>query len=412
VALVSVALSAALAGPDALPAWSTTASVVSAPSAGPAVLSSVAGSGEGSSDPTYYALNHRVAKTVGGRLLVVLGWHKTGVRLKWSDDGGVTWSAVTRGAHSDGGIDKNMTSGDRPASIAVVDGAAYVVWGSPSYNGVTAMRRLSDLDNAAGPVVGPAVQLSTGSSARRADVAVETAPDGTQRVCFTWWEDTPSGTYNNHYAWVSDLTTDTPTLTKGVLDAVTGSGYYGTLIERPGGLGYMGRRAGGSTYLKTRSNTDPPDVWKAAAVNTRVSSKAAWGAAGAFAGDRWHAAYLSNVTSGAEQTRVSSWSADGNSLTHDLTLNGYLEPALTTDGTTVMLIARRVSDNAVVSRTWTAPGGWSATDNVEVSGLANARNPNTARSLDNGKLLMLLRSDGTSSSQSNVHFASRQALER
>ena len=70
------------------PTSSPTPTTAPQPTPGPAPvdgLSSLASSSVGSSEPTYYTGNSRLAVTRGGRLLAVHGRHTSGVQLAWRD---------------------------------------------------------------------------------------------------------------------------------------------------------------------------------------------------------------------------------------------------------------------------------------------------------------------------------------
>ena len=132
--------------------------------------SRVAAPAEGSSDPTWYASNRRVAVTSRGRVLVVHGSHLQGVQLKWKDPG-EPWRKKTTGRVTDGLLLRGTGTGDWTASIDVArdrDGRqhAWVVWsGWSATNPQTlTMRRLTRLDSPDGPQVGPGVTYE-----RRAD---------------------------------------------------------------------------------------------------------------------------------------------------------------------------------------------------------------------------------------------------
>ncbi|MDQ4094910.1 MAG: hypothetical protein M3174_01710, partial [Actinomycetota bacterium] len=70
--------------------------LVCLPAPAGAVVDTVATPEEGSSDPTWFASNRRVATTKTGRVLVVHGAHAEGVQLKWRDPG-EPWRKRTTG---------------------------------------------------------------------------------------------------------------------------------------------------------------------------------------------------------------------------------------------------------------------------------------------------------------------------
>lgn len=376
---------------------------------GGSTVTEVAPTSDGSSDPTYRIAQHHLDATAAGRLLAVHGQHGDGVRLRWSDDAGVTWSTVTRGSVTDGRMLSGAGTGDRPASIVVAGTVAYVVWGLNSANGDVSFRRLSDLDNAAGPNTG-ATQTAVASIGRLPDIALETKTDGTKRVCLSWWEETSAGTaYNSRYGWITDLTVDNPTLTTGTIVSQTGTGRYGTLVQRDDGLGFVVRGASGNLRLYTRGRDDAVSgAWTEASTNPGVSLSTI--PAAVYAG-KWIAALNSNEAGGTEAFVAQSWAADGTGAATDLTMTGYLYPTLSTDGTTVYLVAVRIADDVLVSRFWTSGAGWSSTDVLEVGGWGGGHlSPNAARALTNGQLRYVFPAPGDSVDQRRVLYGVRQVI--
>lgn len=174
-------------------------------------LTEVAAPFLGSSDPSLYAGNHRTAVTQSGRLLALHGRHGQGVQLAWRDPGG-GWMMMSRGEAENGLLLGGTGTGDWVASIAVGRDSsgeehAWVVWsGSTAQSSAPAeLRRLSDLDSADGPTVGPATTVSSsGLGNSKVDVALETASDGSLRGCIAWLQRIGSSSWNVKVTWFTD----------------------------------------------------------------------------------------------------------------------------------------------------------------------------------------------------------------
>jgi hypothetical protein len=133
------------------------------------VSSTVAEPCEGSSDPTLYPNNHRLLVTSSGRWLALFDPAGSGLQLAWRDGAGA-WS--TKSVFE--GVTDEQTS-DRPASIALDGrGHAWVVWSGYNFKAPLPLRlrRLTNLDAADGPALGPVVTVHpTGRGNAFADLA-------------------------------------------------------------------------------------------------------------------------------------------------------------------------------------------------------------------------------------------------
>jgi competence protein ComEA len=217
-------------------------------------LSQVAATNAGSSEPTYFAANHRLAVTAGGRLLAVHGRHASGVQLAWRDPAG-GWQTRSTGASLDGSVLSGTGTGDWPASIAVTRDAtglqhAWVVWSGTNVGGLrpVQMRRITNLDSADGQHLGPLVSVDPAPrGAYKSDIGFERAPDGEMRGCILYSRRVGDSAYELTAVWFTDLTSETPALTdRATLETSASSAHYGSLVQSAAGLRAV-TRAGGAT---------------------------------------------------------------------------------------------------------------------------------------------------------------------
>lgn len=358
----------------------------------------------GSSDPTYYPSNHRLAITQNGRLLALHGRHSSGVQLAWRDAGG-GWQTQTTGAAADGLLLGNTGTGDWPASIAVArdsSGAehAWGVWSGAGENELrpVQLRRLSNLDAATGPSVGQAVDVSpTGVVQDRPDLAFETTSSGTKRGAVVWLKKTSDTSWELLVSWFTNLDTATPSFTTpAVLATANNSNVTATLVPTPSGLAAVVRTGTGSVRTFVHDADDPLDTWTSGAAGVGASYKARPSAV-ALSSGHVVAAFDADTTNNI--VKVQRFSAAGSPAPVELTLTGYAHPAIAGDGTNLWLVLIRKSDGAVVSREYTPAGGWSTSDRVEISGVAGVAYPNTLREVD-GRLRFLVRGPAGTSSRS------------
>ena len=358
----------------------------------------------GSSDPTYYPSNHRLAITAAGRLLTLHGRHSSGVQLAWRDAGG-GWQTRTTGAVVDGLLLGNTGTGDWPASIAVArDSAgaqhAWGVWSGAGENEIrpVQLRRMSNLDAATGPSVGPAVDVSpTGSVQDRPDLAFERTSSGAARGAVVWLKKTSDTSWDLVVSWFTNLDTATPSFTSPtVLHSATNSNVTATLVPTPSGLAAVVRAGTGPLRVFSHAASDPLGTWTAGATGMGASFKARPSAVALTSGAVVVAADTDTTNN---VVKVQRFSAGGSPAAAELTLNGYAQPSLAGDGTNLWLVLIRRSDGAVVSRHYTPAGGWSATDTVEISGISGLAYPNTLRDVD-GRLRFVVKGPAGTSSRS------------
>ena len=372
-------------------------------------LMEIASAYTGSSDPTYYPSNHRLAITRNGRLLTLHGRHSSGVQLAWRDAGG-GWQTRTTGAVSDGLLLGNTGTGDWPASIAVASDSAGVqhawgVWSGAGENELrpVQLRRLNNLDAAGGPSVGPPVEVSpNGTVQDRADLAFERTPSGGSRGAVVWLKRTSDTSWDLLVAWFTNLDTDTPSFTAPtVLATASNSNVTATLVPTAGGLKAVVRTGPGAIRVFSHDASDPLGSWTSGAAGMGAASRARPSAVALANGG---VAVAADTDTTNNVVKVQRFSASGSPAAAELTLTGYAQPSLAGDGTNLWLVLIRKSDGAVVSRQFTPSSGWSTTDRVEISGVAGLAYPNTLRDVG-GRLRFVVRGPaGTTSRSSALSF--------
>lgn len=373
-------------------------------------LSAVAGPGVGSSEPTYYTGNSRLAVTKGGRLLALHGKHRSGVQVTWRDPAG-TWQTASTGASSVGELLSGTGTGDWPASIAVAtapDGAehAWVVWSGPGSVSLrpVQMRRLSNLDSAAGPHLGPIVTIDApAQGAYRADIAFERDANGVVRGCVLYSRQVADYTYELTAVWFTDLTTDTPVFgNRAVLATWANRHQYGSLVPSDAGLRAVARTGSKTPQLQLylRSSSAALTSWTKGLTGPSVPYGASPSGI-ALASGEIVAAFEDDLTNHVSQ--VYRFSADGTSGGVLRRQSGLAQPSVVRSSTGATLVAVRFSDGAIVSRAWSPTAGWSSSDTLEVSPADTGRLawPNVLRQAD-GRLRLLAEGPGTTTSTSSV----------
>jgi hypothetical protein len=371
-------------------------------------LTQIADSTKGSSDPTYYPSNHRIALTSSGRQLVVYGVHATGVGLAWRDPGDA-WRKETRGAVSNGLLLGGTGTGDWPASIAVARDAggaehAWVVWSARNFGTVrpVEMRRLTDLDNPAGPVVGPVVTIESAPLGdARPDIAFEAAPDGSARGCVLWVRRAADAKWEVVASWFSNLATDLPTFGAQtvVFSSSSSANQFASLVTSGNDL-RIAARSGGRLRVYRHDPDAPLTTWSASTSGVGVNSLTRPTGFVLASGETLVAAHDTTSTGGVV---VQRFSADGQSAVVDVELSGYVDPTVVGQGSDAWLVMIRRSDGFVVSRNYTASAGWSTVDQIEVGaeGGGNYSWPNVLRET-NGRLRLVVRGPGVSSTRTSV----------
>ena len=372
-------------------------------------LSQAAGPAVGSSLSTDYSANHRVAMTSGGRALVAHGRHGQGVQLAWRDRRGSAWHTQTTGAVSDGLLIRGTGTGDWPASIAISrDSAgaehAWVVWSS---TGATTLRpvqmvRLSNLDSPAGPTVGATITVDAApQGAYHPDIAFESIPGGGTRGAIVWSRRSGDALWELHAAWFTDLDSDTPAVQDdSVLIGDTNSKRWGTLVPTSSGMRVVARGVSDRLSVFSHSAGAPLTSWSSGSAGVKIAGNGP-AAVALDSGEILAAADTPDTTNSV--VVVQRFSPAGTPALPELTLTGYSQPTLATDGTNAWLVMIRQSDGYVVSRQLTLGLGWSMIDRVEIGaeGGGGYAAPNAVRRTD-GRLRFVVRAAGDTVIQSRV----------
>ena len=371
-------------------------------------ISTVAGPSVGSSEPTYYSGNRRLAVTSGGRTLAVFGRHANGVQLSWRDPAGA-WRTSSTGASADGGLLTGTGTGDWPASIALGRDAegnecAWVVWSgeNASSGRPFQMRRLTQLDAPEGPRLGPLVTIdpATGFGAFRGDVALERTADGRLRGVVVWSRQTGTSTFELVTRWFTDLGSDEPAFhSTRVIERSSSSARFGSLVPTTGGTLLVARvSAGLGTF--SHDAAAPLDSWSARSAGPSISARSAPVGVALANGSVLIAVERDATTHVSEVYR---YVPGATSVTSTLKVNGLAQPTITGNGTQAWLVGVRSADGNIVSRAWDAGSGWTATDRLEVGPEAGGGYgwPSAARDAD-GRLRLIFEGAGTSSNRSAV----------
>jgi hypothetical protein len=315
----------------------------------------------------------------------------------------------SRGEAENGLLLGGTGTGDWVASIAVGRDSsgeehAWVVWsGTTAQSSASVeLRRLSDLDSAEGPNVGPVTTVaSSGLGNSKVDLAFETPPDGGLRGCITWLQRVGSSSWNVTLIWFTDLDVDQPSFhDRKVLFGATSGGRNGTLIPVPAGLRLVARNRAGRLQLFAHDQATPLTSWTGGARGVAV------GGSSVPAGDALPSGeVLTAVESdtAGHVVVVQRFSANGGSATVDLQLTGYREPSVVADGPGALLVMIRDADGFVVSRAYSPSSGWDSTERLEIGpeGGGNHAWPNVLRQAG-GRLRLIVRGPAGGPSQTAV----------
>jgi hypothetical protein len=372
-------------------------------------LTTVIGPKGGSSDPTYFASQHRLALTSGGRLLVVYGRHADGVQLAWRDAGG-GWQTESTGDVTDGRLLKGTGTGDWPASIAIAKDSsgvqhAWAVWARPSFlnvNGIS-MRRLSNLDAPDGPTVGPVVTVEPAETGKcRVDIGFETV-GGAQRGVVMWTQRAGTARWAVAAKWFTNLDVDLPAFVSekvlfegsGDQDARNGSG---TFIPSANGMRMGVRDAEGKMRVYGHDVSTPLDMWWAGTPGIFVQNGGRIAGVSLASGQ---VALTAETDTTLHVVNVQTFDSSGNNPQTRLRTTGYRQPVLATNGTNLYVLMTRNSDKFVVSTTssgatWTVP-------RVEIGAECggNCSWPNPIRQTD-GRLRFVARGPSGGATQNAV----------
>ena len=328
-----------------------------------------------------------------------------GVQLAWRDGGG-EWHTATSGAVSDGLLHNQADS--LLASIAVerdTSGAerAWVVISDPNSSRARplVLRRLSNLDAAGGPSVGPLVTLDApAGGAYRGDVAFERPPGGDARGVVVWSRKAADGNFELVVGWLSDLGTDTPSLTSSaVLVRGPGEGRYATLSQTAGGVRVVALGVGARLSVWSHVAGSPLGSWVAAATGPRVGGASSPSAVTLDGGDTIGAAD-GDVAGTVELHRFNAAGANAPELE---LAGGYQQPTLATDGVRAWVFMVRTSDGRLVSRERSGGGTWTDSDRVEIDAGQNPSWPNALRTADE-RLALIVRGPALSTTASVQHW--------
>jgi hypothetical protein len=336
-----------------------------------AELTEVAGTCDGSSNPTFFPNNHRVAVT-SPRTLALYDPHGTGQQLVYRDGSG-PWLTRTRGAVSNGRF-PDPQKADRPASIALARDAQGVQRGwvatsgdnfDPDYLVSVQLRRLSGLKHADGPLVGRALTVQGAERGNaRVDLAFERAPSGARRGVLTWLRRTGDNAYGLTVAWFTNLGVDAPRIHhRTTLFTTSSDSPTPTLVPVPGGMRLVTTEGDGDVRVFEHRAHAPLSSWRAGSATARVSLDARPSAVRLDSGRTLVAVEAASTDDAVEVIRFSS---PGGSVATALRLTGYEDPSLTRVGPDTVLVMVRENDGAVVSRHYSPSSGWSSSDVVEI----------------------------------------------
>jgi hypothetical protein len=362
-------------------------------------LTQVAAPDQGSSNPTFFASNRRQAVTAGGRQLVVYDPHGAGQQLAWRDPRGA-WKTTTRGVVSNGALPVDTSNGDRAASIVIAEDSAgsehaWVAWAAQDFEYAVAVQlvRLSELDDPGGPMVGA---VNTVQAAGLGNAGADLALEGSSGI-ISWLQKTGSSSYAVAVARFDAGDTDTPTVEKATAIAGAGSGSIGTLVPTATGTALVVRD--GALKVFRHAAGAPLGSWSVGSATVTVASEARPSAVALASGDILVA--VENKPA-RNKVKVVRFSAAGGVAT-ELSLGGYEEPTIATDGSRAWVVMVRVSNDSVVSRQRTA-GAWSSSDRLELTAADGGgwAWPNLVREVESGLLRLVVDGPGATAKKNSV----------
>ena len=343
--------------------------------------------GGGSSDATFSGNNRRLALTAQRRELAVFDPHGSGVQLMWRDDGAAGWSKQTQGAVSDGQLLGPDIPNDRTASVVVDEAGTtgWVIWAGYAFSMISEvrMRRLTNLDDASGPTVGPEVTLRPGGMGNvRVDAIFH---EGS--VWVSWTERTGDTAYALKAARLSSLSTDSPALTDvATLWQGTPQVATGTLVSTSSGL----RVAARTQKLRIHSHISGT-TWMQGSGAVGLNGKARPSAVALASGVILVAAQSDPK---AHVVKVFHFTNNGNG-TPGVEVNtgpGYAQPTIVrTAGDAAVVVMVNKTADSLVSRARTG-GAWSESEITELTAESggNYAWPNALREPGDGVLRLLV----------------------
>lgn len=307
----------------------------------------------GSSNATGYASNKRMVRTKSGRQLAIYDPHGFGLHLRWRDPG-KGWKNTTRGAVSDGNIPMTDGPNDRPASIAVTTASgvqrAWIVWAGPDFVHdplALKMRRLTQLNNPSGPLIGPEVTLEPkGLGNVRADITFERRASGPRGVV-TWLRKT-DGSYEIVTGWLSNLSARPVLTNQKVHYTTTSDKRTATLVPTPSGVALVAQA--GSLRMFTHSSTDGLSTWGGGTNGVDVASQAKPSAIVLPSGAVLAAVEGDVINHVVEVVRFNPAGTTASTVLETADSDEYKDPSLAATGDGALLAMVRSSDDALVTR--------------------------------------------------------------
>jgi hypothetical protein len=338
----------------------------------PAGPTQVADSCEGSSDATFLPSNRRLATTAAGRVIGLYDPHGSGQQLVWRDPG-QPWRTDTRGATSNGFI-RVGRHGDRPASIAVARDPsgrqhAWTVWAGhdfASHRLSIEMHRLSQLDRAAGPVVGPARVIAKAGRKGHARATIAFQGRGRRAKGVVAWLARTKDSFDLVTEWFTNLRRDRPRLHhRKVLFSSRRASPTPTLLPTRAGMWLVTTTPRSRLTVLTHRRGAPLRKWQRTRAGVGVERSSTPSAIAWRRGS-----ILVAVERGGRRENVSIIRFDRRARRARavLKVRDHLQPALARVGRRAYLVMIRARDSAVVSRRLTPGGRWSRRDRVEIGG--------------------------------------------
>ena len=334
----------------------------------------------GSSNPTFYSNNHRMIVTEGGRVIVVYDGHGSGQQIRWRDSGGSWQGALDSYVPGDFANDRTASlalfnSGGSQEALLVWSGYAVANNDGVEFTSTVQMLRLTNLDASGGPSIGPVRTLVPAGTNMRVDFAVHGG-----RGALVWTRRNGGG-FEVVTAWLSSLDDATPTLVdSAVLYSNASEEATATLVPSAGGMRAVVAN-GGDLEMWTYGSGS----WNRGSASTAVSSSARPSAT-VVGGD-----ILAAAASGSS-VRVHNLSGGGGTET----FSGYRQPTIASNGTRAWVFMLDSSDDLV---SYELSGGSWGNERAEIEGQGELGWPNALRTVNDGKLRVLV--DGADCSERN-----------
>jgi len=267
------------------------------------------------------------------------------------------------------------------------------------------MRRLTDLDSADGPRLGPVITVDSALlGAYKADIGFERASDGTMRGCILYSRRVTATSYELKAVWFTDLASEAPAIgSPATLEASASSAHFGSLVPTAAGLTALTRAGGGTgglLRLYAHSASAPLTSWLTGASGPAIPSGSSPTGV-ALANGEVLAVVEDDLANHA--STAYRFSASGSTVAVEARFSGLAQPSVASDGTGAWLVGVRQSDGLIVSRSYTPAAGWSTSDRVEIGTEAGGRLawPNTLRDAD-GRLRLVAEGPGAFTNASSV----------